>query len=74
MKLKKIPKATRFIKFENTFPEECKVYLNKEIFLVIAPESFSVLDCHNYFFQMPPMKEFPQWQFYSNIKIEVEYF
>ena len=74
MRLKKVPKATRFIKFENTFPEECRVYLNQEIFSIIPSESFKILDCRSYFCELPAMKEFPQWQFYSNIKIEVEYF
>ncbi len=65
MRLKKIPKGTRFIKFTNNTEKDCLVYLNKQLFKCIPRKTFHYFHC-----VVPSCDEVI---FYSNIKIEVEY-
>ncbi len=72
MRLKTIPKGTKIIKFTNPTNKICALYWNKKPFLRIAEDSFIIIKSRIFFCGIP-LKEFPEFILYSNVKIEMDY-
>lgn len=73
MRLKRVPEGTKNILFINESIVNCTIYLDKKPFLCIRGNTIKHISCDSFFCELPPLEEFPTWQFYSNIKIEVEF-
>lgn len=73
MRLKKVPKGTKHIFFTNESITDCIVYVEGAPLLCVRGNSIKYISCDSFFCELPPPKEFPTWQFYSNIKIELEF-
>lgn len=72
MRLKKIPRGQTTILFCNPWPIDCVLHLNKKPFLFIGRNSFMGIEARNFIVGVP-LKEFPEMQLYSNLKIEIYY-
>jgi len=72
VKLQKIPKGVLAVRIANYSDKDAKIFLNKKIFELIKSRQFIIWNL-DIFCQLPPLKEFPQWQLYSNVKLNMEF-
>lgn len=72
MRLKKIPKGTKYIKFTNNSPDNVIIYYKKEPFLFLGSNSFILIECSSFICKIP-VKEFPEMQLYSGKRVYMEF-
>lgn len=73
MKLCKVPKNTKYIKFINTSDRNCKLFISKEFFALVPAKSIQTVESMRFFCQDPVLKYFPQCEIYSSFKILVDF-
>ena len=72
MRLKKIPKGTQYLIITNNSSRDCILYLDKKSFSFIAKDSIHFWEAKTFIVDMP-METFPEWQFYANSKLDMEF-
>lgn len=72
MRLRKIPEGQKIIRFINPWAIPGVIYFNKFPFLAIAAKSSRIIEAHHFVVAFSSDR-FPAMQFYSNLKIEIEY-
>ena len=70
MRLKKIPKGTKMIKFTNPYKINAIIYVKKSIWHLVGANEYTIMRADNFF---GDGRVYPEMQLYSNLKIQVEY-
>jgi hypothetical protein len=72
MRLKKIPKGTKIICFQNNGDKDCIISWNKKPFLIIKSGYNIMIEARSFYVGLP-LEEFEEIQLYANRKIEVAF-
>lgn len=70
MRLKKFPKGTKIVCFQNNGREDCMISWNRKPFLIIAAGYYKVIEASSFYVGYP-LEHFDEMQLYANKKIEV---
>lgn len=70
MRLKKVKKGFRYLKFLNESNKDAGIYLDKKPFLLVQSNSWCLIDAETFVVGFP-MKFFPDMQLYCSVYIKI---